>query len=129
MKRVTGIGGIFFKANDPKALAAWYERHLGIEIEAESTSSTLRWRNYDNPEKPGATVWGTFPADTTYFGTPGSAFMVNYRVEDMDALLQALRAEGVEVVRDVEDTPYGRFAWIVDAEGNRIELWEAPENY
>jgi predicted enzyme related to lactoylglutathione lyase len=128
-KRVTGIGGIFFKAQDPKKLGQWYEEHLDIEIEAEAVASTFRWREKDDPEQTGATVWGVFPDDTTYFGDKGSAFMINYRVENLEKLLELLKAEGVQVVRELTELEQGRFAWIIDPEGNRIELWEAPEDY
>jgi len=125
--RVTGIGGIFFKAKDPKALARWYRDRLGIRI--EGLIAAYEWRNGKEARRKGHTIWGLFPAKTTYFGKPGASFMVNYRVKDLDAVLAALRREGVEVDPKVEDFPYGRFGWVTDPEGNRIELWEPPKGY
>jgi len=125
--RVTGIGGIFFKAKDPKALVRWYERHLGIAI--EGAVALFTWRDGKAGKARGHTVWSIFPADTTYFGKDGAAFMINYRVKDLDAVLAALRREGVSVDPKVEDYEYGRFGWITDPEGNRIELWEPPRVY
>jgi len=123
MKRVVGIGGIFFKAADPDKLRAWYREHLGMEpdpyggVVFDSNAS-------EDPTKPAQTVWSLFPSDTKYFNPSSAAFMINYRVEDLDKLLQQLRSEGVEVDDRVEEYEYGRFAWIMDPEGNRIELWE-----
>lgn len=128
MKRVTGVGGIFFKAKDPMTLSAWYERHLGIKPASEGENSAMfKWRDSENPDQEGMTVWSLFPQNTTYFNPSAAPFMVNYRVEDLDGLLDALRAEGVTIDPKREDYEYGRFAWIVDPEGNRIELWEPPK--
>ncbi len=124
MKRVTGIGGIFFKAKDPESLQSWYARHLGIPVTDEGVS--FEWRERDNPEEKGRTVWATFPQDTDYFKPSHAPFMINYRVENLDALLDALRKEGVTVDPKVEQHDYGKFGWIIDPEGNRIELWEPP---
>ena len=121
MKRVTGIGGIFFKAQDPASLKQWYNTHLGID--AGQYGATFEWRDNDDPTKSGQTVWSPFPADTKYFDPSKSSFMINYRVDDLGGLLAALRDEGVEV-SEMQDDGYGRFAWIADPEGNRIELWE-----
>ncbi len=125
--RVTGIGGIFFKAKDPKALVRWYRRHLGIAI--EDTVALFSWRGGRDGKVKGHTVWSIFPANTKYFGEDGASFMINYRVKDVDSVLAALRAEGVEVARQVEESEHGRFGWITDPEGNRIELWEPPKVY
>src|SRR5437016_4527862 len=125
--RVTGIGGIFFKAKDPKALVQWYRRHLGIDI--EDTVALFTWRSGKDGKAKGATVWSIFPLDTKYFGEDGASFMINYRVRDLDGVLAALRAEGVKVARKVEESEYGRFGWITDPEGHRIELWEPPKTY
>jgi len=122
IKRVTGIGGIFFKAKDPQALAAWYRRHLGVPVD-EGGMWLFRW---GADHGAGATVWSIFPADTDYLGTEPARFMINYRVEDIDALLEALRAEGVWIDEKRDDSEFGRFAWIADPEGNRIELWQPP---
>jgi predicted enzyme related to lactoylglutathione lyase len=126
MKRVTGFGGIFIKCKDPQALYQWYEKHLGIRRDGGGDVS-FRWRNVDHPEKTGVTVWALFPEDTTYFTPSASPFMMNFRVENLEELLQALVAEGVQVDAKVEKCDYGKFGWIVDPEGNRIELWEPAE--
>jgi len=120
MERVLGMGGIFFKARDPKALAAWYQENLGIELESGQTSSMLM-----STEPGEITVWSTFPEDTRYFGCP-APFMLNYRVRDLDAMLAQLRAAGAKVDDRVEDYDYGRFGWATDPEGNRFELWQPP---
>lgn len=125
MKRVTGIGGIFFRSKDPKALSAWYKTHLGIDVQ-EWGGAAFSWRGPDNPEGVGTTVWNPFPADTTYFA-PSAGFMVNYRVADLHALLAALRSEGVNVDEKVDESEYGKFGWVTDPEGNKIELWQPPE--
>ena len=118
MARVTGIGGVFLRARDPEALGRWYREHLGIPF-AEG-SAMLHARDDD----PDATaVWATFEFDTEYFGSASQQVMINYRVDDLDALLESLRASGVAESRR-QDEPYGKFAWITDPEGNRIELWE-----
>lgn len=135
MKRVTGIGGIFFKAKDPKGLQDWYGEHLGIKPLPHSPwggddkSPLFEWRNADNPEKKGYSVFATFPADTEYFGSGPATHMFNFRVDDLDAVLDQLRQEGVKVEDKVEDYEFGRFGWIFDPEGNRIELWEPGEGY
>lgn len=126
MKRVTGIGGIFFRARDPEALRAWYQRHLGVGTEPWG-GSVFSWAGPENPSGTGSTVWSLFPNDSSKFGKTSSSFMVNYRVADLRALLEALRAEGCEVDDQVEDSEYGIFGWVTDPEGNRIELWQPPE--
>ena len=126
MKRVTGIGGVFFKAGDPDELKAWYVRHLGLPLRPDG-EVMFEWREGEEPDAQGVTVWAPFPRDTDYFEPSQSPFMINYRVADLDGLLAQLRREGVEVEDRVEEYPYGRFAWIMDPEGNRVELWEPPE--
>jgi catechol 2,3-dioxygenase-like lactoylglutathione lyase family enzyme len=125
-KRVIGIGGVFFKAEDPQKLYAWYERHLGIEGKPGEGAS-FPWRRLDDPSSETVTAWSIFPRDTSYFNPSPAPFMINYQVEDLDALLEALGAEGVTIDPKREDHDYGRFAWIIDPEGNRIELWEPPK--
>ena len=125
MKRVTGIGGIFFKARDPKALGAWYRRHLGMELE-DWGGAVFHWKGPDNPEGVGTTVWSPFAADTDYFAPGSASFMINYRVDDLHALLATLRAEGVQVEEKVDESELGKFGWVVDPEGNKVELWEPP---
>lgn len=119
--KVTAIGGIFFRVRDPARMAAWYREHLGIS--AEDGHADFVWRHHDEPEEVGRTVWSLFPADTDYFGPSRPAFMINYRVSDLEQLLSQLRGIGITVEK-VENYDYGRFAWITDPEGNRIELWE-----
>jgi catechol 2,3-dioxygenase-like lactoylglutathione lyase family enzyme len=126
MDRVTGLGGVFFKAKDPKAMYAWYENHLGIKSDPHS-GAMFHWRDFKDPEQTGLTVWSIFPENTKYFGTGASPFMFNYRVEDLNELLAMLKAEGVEVDPKVDESEYGKFGWITDPEGNRIELWEPPK--
>jgi len=116
MERVTGIGGIFFRCKDPAATRAWYEKHLGLNVDDYGTSFEWGGRGF--------TAWSPFKDDTDYFGPSGQQFMVNYRVADMDALLAVLREEGVEVVADPQVLEFGKFAHIVDPDGHRIELWE-----
>ena len=125
MNRVTGIGGVFFKSKDPKALGAWYQKHLGVPVQAWGGAS-FDWRSPNNPEGHGTTAWSLFPADSAHFGSGGSPFMVNYRVENLHSLLAVLRAEGVAVEEKVDESKYGKFGWVADPEGNRIELWEPP---
>lgn len=124
MKRVTGIGGVFFKAKDPKALGAWYKAHLGINVE-EWGGAVLRWSD-DNTDGSGTTTWNPFKADTDYFAPSTSSFMINYRVDDLDALLELLREEGCKVDEKVEDSEFGKFGWVMDPEGNKVELWQPP---
>ena len=123
--RVTGIGGIFFKARDPDALRAWYRRHLGLDIQ-DWGGLAFRWHDASALEEEGATVWSIFPADSTYFAPSSAPFMINYRVRDLDAVLAALRAEGCTVDERTESSEFGRFGWVMDPEGHRIELWEPP---
>lgn len=125
MKRVTGIGGVFFKARDPRALGAWYAKHLGIPVE-EWGGAAFRWGSPESPATAGTTVWGPFKEDTEYFAPSKSAFMINYRVEDLHALLAVLRSEGCQVDDKVEESEYGKFGWVMDPEGNKIELWQPP---
>ena len=125
MKRVTGVGGIFFKSKDPEKLYGWYEKHLGVGGSG-AAPAIFHWREKEDPEKAGMTVWSIFPQASTYLDPSASNFMINYRVEDLDALLEALRAEGVQIDDKQDESEYGKFAWITDLDGNRIELWEPP---
>ena len=123
MQRATGIGGVFLKAKDPKALAAWYDRHLGLSF-GENTYLTFKWVNENNPAIPGNTVFSFFKNDTSYFDPSPGPFMINFRVKDLAALLGILKQEGVETVGEMMEEVYGKFGWIMDPEGNKIELWE-----
>jgi catechol 2,3-dioxygenase-like lactoylglutathione lyase family enzyme len=117
---VTGIGGVFFKAKDPKALAAWYRDVLGMPVQSWG-GAALR---YDAPGHPPAAAWSAFAASSSYFAPSNGDFMINYAVDDMDALVKRLRDKGVAVLKQTDDDANGRFAWILDPEGNKIELWE-----
>jgi predicted enzyme related to lactoylglutathione lyase len=119
-ERVTGIGGVFFKATDAEALRRWYAEHLGVAIE-DYGGSTFEW------DRPGSTTWAIFSGETDYFGSSSQQWMVNFRVADLEAMLEQLRAAGVTVDDHVEEHEYGRFGWAHDPEGNRFELWEPPE--
>lgn len=123
MKRVIGIGGIFFKAHDPDALRAWYREHLGLEFDAYGGVSFGCSDDADERAKA-QTIWSLFPSDTKYFEPSSAPFMINYRVENLAALLEQLRAEGVTVDERMDEYDYGKFGWVMDPEGNRIELWE-----
>jgi predicted enzyme related to lactoylglutathione lyase len=124
MKRVTGIGGVFFSANDPKALRAWYKRHLGIDVQ-EWGGAVFDWTDAAGDPTKGTTTWLIGPADGKHFAPSKSTFMVNYRVEDLAALLQALRDEGCAVLETTMDDPeHGKFGWVMDPEGNKVELWQ-----
>lgn len=122
---VRGIGGVFLKARSPEDLREWYRRHLGLE--AGPQGADFLWRSHDRPDRVERTVWSVFPRDSDYFGSSGQQFMVNYIVDDLDGLLARLAESGIHPVKDPEEYPYGRFAWVLDGEGNRIELWEPPE--
>ncbi len=122
MKRVVGIGGIFFKCRDPEAINAWYKEHLGFKV--NEYGCLWEGRDADNPEERTLLQWAPFPADTDYFEPAKREFMINYRVADLEALLPQLKKEGVEVVGEIQSFPYGKFAHIMDPEGNKIELWE-----
>ena len=123
MKHVTGIGGIFFKSDNADKLCEWYREHLGIASN-ESGSATFHWRKLDDPKSERFTVWSPFPADTDYFAPGKKAFMTNFQVDNLDDLLATLKREGVDVDPRVESYDYDKFGWIMDPEGNRIELWE-----
>ena len=123
MARVTGVGGIFFKSTgDKAALAAWYEKHLGMRLEPWG-GAILRWPD-DKADDRGLTVWHVAESDTQWFSPSRSSFMVNYRVDDLAELLARLRDGGVEIVGGPESHENGKFAWIMDPDGNKVELWE-----
>jgi predicted enzyme related to lactoylglutathione lyase len=126
MKRVTGIGGIFFHAKDPVALRAWYQKHLGIDVQ-EWGGTAFTWADgAGNPTK-GTTIWSIGASSGDLFTPSKSTFMINYRVEDLAGLLQALRKEGCDVLEKTDDSEFGKFGWVMDPEGNKVELWQPPE--
>ncbi len=120
---VRGIGGVFFKADDPVALGAWYRRHFGIDV-GESGFAHFLWREHADPAAERRTVWSPFPRSSDYFGAGDQQLMINYIVVDLDGFLQQLEASGISRVGEIAAYDYGRFAWVVDLEGNRVELWE-----
>jgi predicted enzyme related to lactoylglutathione lyase len=119
VERVLGIGGVFFKARDPQALAAWYREHLGVPVETDQTYAV-----FTAAAAGEQAVWSAFAADTPYFGPGPAPYMINYRVRNLEAMLAQLRAAGAQVQERIEDYDNGRFAWVDDPEGNRFELWE-----
>jgi len=125
VKRVTGIGGVFFKAKDPVALRAWYQEHLGIDV-LEWGGAAFRWSDAEGKPTTGTTIWSISDAGATSFDPGTASFMVNYRVADLHALLQALRAEGCTVLDETDESEFGKFGWVIDPEGNKVELWEPP---
>ena len=125
MKRVTGIGGIFFKAADPEKLPAWYAKHLQLPIERWG-GVAFKWRDQEDPKREGYTVCSPFENDTDYFEPSKKPFMINFRVENLDSVLQQLRAEGVTIDEKREESELGKFGWTMDPEGNRVELWQPP---
>lgn len=125
MQRVRGIGGVFFKSADKQRLLAWYRDHLGIAVE-DWGGVAFQWRREDDPEAGGSTVWSVFADDSDYFGDASARLMINYRVDDLDAMLAQLRAADVEVVDKIEESEFGKFGWAYDCDGNRFELWQPP---
>ena len=128
MRRVTGIGGLFFKTEDPKKLKAWYGKHLGFDV--TEWGCTFKWNDLNDQDAkvPARTEWSPFKDDTTYFQPSEKQFMFNYRVENLVELIKVLKAEGVTVVGEVQEFSYGKFGWIMDPEGNKIELWEPKDD-
>lgn len=122
MKKVTGIGGVFYKVNDVQKHKDWYAKHLGVE--SGEYGGKFVWREDENPEERGMTAWSPFPADSKYFGETEQKFMVNYRVENLEELLKQLKKEGVQQLGEMEVYDYGKFAWIIDCDGHKVELWE-----
>ena len=121
-KRVTALGGIFMKSTDPAAMRSWYATHLGFNTDPYGT--TFEWRYPDEPNKKGQTVWSPFAKDTTYFAPSAKEFMINLRVENLEWLLGELKKEGIEQIGEMQAYEYGKFAHIMDPDGNKIELWE-----
>lgn len=125
MKKVTGIGGIFFKCKSPEKMKSWYQKHLGVNT--HEYGATFEWRNADDPSKMGGTEWSPFKDSTKYFDPSTKDFMINYRVADLISLVEELKKEGVTFVDEIESFEYGKFVHIIDLEGNKIELWEPAE--
>ncbi len=125
MNRVTGIGGIFFKAKDPKALQDWYRRHLGIDVQ-DWGGAAFTWTDADGQPAGGTTIWSIGSADGASFAPGTAPVLVNYRVADLHALLQLLRDEGCNVLDKLDESDFGKFGWVIDPEGNKVELWEPP---
>lgn len=125
MGKVTGIGGIFFKCLNSEHIREWYQKNLGLNCEDYGTS--FIWREAKNPDQVSHTVWGTFEDNTTYFQPSKKDFMINFRVDDLLGLLAQLKENGVEIIGSVVEQPYGKFAQVIDPEGNKIELWEAND--
>ena len=126
MKKVTGLGGVFFKSNNPKSMNEWYAKNLGLETSDYGT--TFDWLQADDPSKKGSTTWCAFPEDTKYFNPSVKPFMINYRVENLAALLEELKKENVTIVDEIAEYDYGKFIHILDPEGNIIELWEPKDD-
>ena len=122
MKRVTGIGGVFFKSKNPEKTKKWYKKHLGIE--SGKYGGTFEWRHAADKDRKGYTAWSVFKEDTEYLDPSEREFMINYRVDDLEKLLEVLEDEGVEIVGEIEAFEYGKFGWIMDPDGTKIELWE-----
>jgi predicted enzyme related to lactoylglutathione lyase len=125
MKKVTGIGGVFFKSENPTTLKAWYSKHLGINT--DQYGAVFPMNGFESIDKDNLTVWSPFPKDTGYFHPSSQPFMINFIVDDLHALLEELKKEGIEKVGEVEEYEYGKFGWILDPENNKIELWEPPK--
>lgn len=126
MAGITGLGGVFVKAGDTKELGRWYKEKLGLAPE-DYGGFHFTWREAKDPASEGLTIFSLFDKDTDYFGEASRDVMMNFRVDDLDAYLAALKEAGVTVIDNREDSEFGRFAWIEDPEGNRIELWQPPE--
>lgn len=127
MKKVTGIGGVFFKCKDPQKMKEWYATHLGLTT--NEYGATFEWRADDNPQQKGTTQWSPFKETTSYFEPSKKDFMINYRVDNLENLVQELEKEGVTIVGEIASYDFGKFIHIIDIEGNKIELWEpANEN-
>lgn len=122
MKRVTGIGGIFFKCRDPKKMTEWYRQHLGLNT--NPYGATFEWFEEADSSTKAQTQWSPFPESTDYFEPSARDFMMNYRVENLEVLVEVLKNEGVTIVDEIETYDYGKFVHILDAEGNKVELWE-----
>jgi len=120
--RITGIGGVFFKTADPAAMRKWYADHFNLQ--SDQYGHAFTWKKPENPEKNGYTAWNPFDAKSDYFKPSDQKYMINYRVENLEALIEDLRAKSVTIVGEIETFDYGKFGWVLDPDGNKIELWE-----
>jgi predicted enzyme related to lactoylglutathione lyase len=125
MKRVIGVGGIFFNSPDPAKLGAWYKEHLEIDVQ-DWGGAQIPSTDSEGKPKAASTIWNINDATSDYFAPSTASFMVNYRVADLHALVKALRAEGCNVLEKIDESEYGKFAWVIDPDGNKVELWEPP---
>jgi predicted enzyme related to lactoylglutathione lyase len=125
MKRVTGIGGIFFNSSNPAAMRAWYKTHLGIDVQ-DWGGAAFTWADAAGQPTTGTTIWSVGDTKDNAFAPGGASFMVNYRVADLLALVTVLKAEGCNVLDDINESEFGKFAWVLDPDGNKVELWEPP---
>jgi len=126
MAKVTGIGGIFFKCKDAKKISEWYKTHLGMDT--NQYGANFEWREAEDPTKTGSTQWSPFDEKTKYFEPSTKDFMINYRVENLEALVEQLKSEGVTIVDKIETYDYGKFVHIIDVEGNKVQLWEPTDH-
>ena len=127
MKRVIGIGGLFFKAENPKTLAQWYKDRLGVPIDESFGGFAFRWDQQDQRPKKGYTIWSPFAHDTKYIEPSDKDYMFNFIVDDLESLMEVLLDEGVEQVDEIVDSEFGKFGWVMDPEQNKVELWEPKE--
>jgi predicted enzyme related to lactoylglutathione lyase len=127
MKRVTGLGGVFFKTKDPKKTKEWYGKHLGLPMSDYGCAFEWIDPHHRDAKVPATTAWSPFKEDSSYFQPSQKEFMFNYRVENLVEVLKLLKEEGVEVVGEMQEYPYGKFGWIMDPDGNKIELWEPKD--
>ena len=125
MQRVTGIGGIFFHSSDPVRLRAWYNEHLGIDVQ-DWGGTAFTWTDSEGNPTAGTTIWTVGDATSNNFSPSTAPFMINYRVADLHGLVKVLRAEGCNVLDKIDESDYGKFAWVIDPDGNKVELWEPP---
>jgi predicted enzyme related to lactoylglutathione lyase len=127
MKRVTGIGGIFFKAKNPKKLANWYKKHLGLPIDGSYGGYSIEWNKENKQPGNGYTIWSPFQEDTDYMAPSNKDFMFNFIVDDLKNLMKTLESEGIKQTGEIIDTEFGKFSWIIDPENNKVELWEPKQ--
>lgn len=125
MKKVTGIGGVFFKSKDPQKSKEWYAKHLGIQ--SDKYGHSFKWRDQNDASKECITQWSPMEEKTDYYEPSSSEFMINYRVENLEALLSELKKSNVQIVGKMQEYDYGKFAWILDLEGRKVELWEPKD--